>query len=1000
MKMSKFFWLKVMKSLFGTSLCVLALSLTVSAQTGPTNSAPMPLYENFSIVDTTLPSPQIDALAFANYGTFIVTGTPGISDYPEFRYSLAGFDPATTILPYDFQNTLNFTNQGTMSGVTGFRFDTVNANGIRRQAASFVNAAGATISASTYIQLSATNVQSHGLMTCQPDSLIQIKGQNVDLTHGGFEIQPLSLDSGICFFSDSFVRPFLTSTNFFPDRGIYDRDWDVHTNALSLGGLIRANPDGTFFVNGPNPIGILPSANAYVLTNSTSPTNIFVQAVFVQLRDSEVKSQAKFVTARGQNNNPPLSTPIVLMTTTETNVVTDQVIKKSVYLMDRLASQKFVNSETNLVLLANADTGNTFMPSPYRLSRIKPCEFDLPRAGNANILTNFFEKDIFYSGVYSNSTITNVGSFYSAFVDKSGFQVPAVVGGTVTNRPGRIEIESDDLDMSAARMRGEGIISIKTRNLVASKGAKVYVDTINYDLGSKIGELQVKDLAEQRIRGFDGVVNVWSGVWSNETGQVITNVGPDPANPMATVTNVTTNVVEVFFHAVFIDNRMQVERPVSINDLTLRSTNVSFADKMQVTGAFNAFADTFTMERVGSLALLGPNVFGGRVRSWTVTNSPSLRYLTNNGTIQAYDRIVFGTDRTNGYASVVNNGNIVSAAQQVRADYFENTGQFFADSSIQVEAKVGTLDGGSFQAGGNITLAGGILKLNAHSQASVRLAIDVSDTLTDSGDGANNSISTSQGFNLITKPLHGDLLGTTFSSSAARFTSAPHTWAAEDRGATVDGFTDNAAIGKLILDVAADADLTFSGRGAKNALYVDRLEISPAIASDLAATLRIQSNLVIYFADANVPVEELDGQLNGHLRWVKDFAGPSSGIDVLTRAGKTVRMNRSLRNSAAYDSDGDGIYNRDDLYPLDPDVTPMGDVAFTSPTPFSAEVSIKALAQKIYQVEYATDLAKPNWKVLSTHVNPSSTDGIFRFTITDPLPAGQQQRYYRVRLKP
>ena len=60
---------------------------------------PIPLYENFGVISA---PPQIDALAFANYGSFSVF----------------------TLLPFDFQDTLNFTNTGTMSAVPGFLFDT------------------------------------------------------------------------------------------------------------------------------------------------------------------------------------------------------------------------------------------------------------------------------------------------------------------------------------------------------------------------------------------------------------------------------------------------------------------------------------------------------------------------------------------------------------------------------------------------------------------------------------------------------------------------------------------------------------------------------------------------------------------------------------------------------------------------------------------------------------------------------------------------------------
>src|SRR6266545_6668916 len=83
---------------------------------------PIPLFENYGIITE---PPQIDALAFANYGTFSVG----------------------TALPFDFQNTLNFTNTGTMFGAAGFQFDTASSTGPRRTAASFVNRTGGSITA-------------------------------------------------------------------------------------------------------------------------------------------------------------------------------------------------------------------------------------------------------------------------------------------------------------------------------------------------------------------------------------------------------------------------------------------------------------------------------------------------------------------------------------------------------------------------------------------------------------------------------------------------------------------------------------------------------------------------------------------------------------------------------------------------------------------------------------------------------------------------------------
>ena len=133
---------------------------------------PIPLYENFGVISA---PPQIDALAFANYGTFSVL----------------------TLLPYDFQNTLDFTNTGGMFGTPGFQFDTADSSHPRRMAASFFNRSGASVSASdtplgvsilngipfqtqlifpSYLLLTATNVASHGILSVGAGGRLSLEG--------------------------------------------------------------------------------------------------------------------------------------------------------------------------------------------------------------------------------------------------------------------------------------------------------------------------------------------------------------------------------------------------------------------------------------------------------------------------------------------------------------------------------------------------------------------------------------------------------------------------------------------------------------------------------------------------------------------------------------------------------------------------------------------------------------------------------------------------------
>lgn len=89
-------------------------------------AAPSPIYENYGAVTNV---PQIDALAFANYGQF------GVG----------------SLLPYETQNTLYFTNKGIMQGNPGFRLEHVTDNGVRGPANVFFNDNGAAIRASESI---------------------------------------------------------------------------------------------------------------------------------------------------------------------------------------------------------------------------------------------------------------------------------------------------------------------------------------------------------------------------------------------------------------------------------------------------------------------------------------------------------------------------------------------------------------------------------------------------------------------------------------------------------------------------------------------------------------------------------------------------------------------------------------------------------------------------------------------------------------------------------
>jgi hypothetical protein len=185
---------------------------------------------------------------------------------------------------------------------------------------------------------------------------------------------------------------------------------------------------------------------------------------------------------------------------------------------------------------------------------------------------------------------------------------------------------------------------------------------------------------------------------------------------------------------------------------------------------------------------------------------------------------------------------------------------------------------------------------------------------------------------------------------------------------------------------------------------VDFLELSGSVQIDILNTLIIDSNMVLYFADSNVPVEELDGLFadsakpEGRLRWVSSFAGPNSSVDVLLSDGRTIQVNRALRESLNIDSDGDGIPNGLDDAPFDNLVVTEVEVV-GEPVPGTVAISWKAAAGASYTVEFLDGMAGSAWQALTVKNNAALEPGIL--TVLDTSAADSPvQRFYRVRLNP
>jgi hypothetical protein len=1034
---------------------------------------PQPIYENLG---TQTNNVQVDAVAFANYGWF-VTDTPAL---------------------WDGQNTRYWTNRGTMTGNPGFRFDYVNDAGFRQPSDSFFNGPGASITVQEGVdmvaglRINATNIITrNSILESDITGIIQILGHNADLSRTMISIDPVVNSRG---FQEYY--PFYDYADAY---GISDLYWGfgeelprVFSSTLvsSYAGVIVAEAPGPCVTNA-NPgqcMGnafFLSSPATFVFTNwSYVDTNLMFT---VSLGVLGVVDTNLSVTARFYPSDQPTnfySSIAFQMGTVLTNTASQSQDLYHLYLTDRMAAEG-----TNVaVLLTNLLTRDIpYRPGAYEFSRSPSIEYAFggnPNATNGwytnknnigqlvygttniasliftniasggssftNVVTNFvvtpnpptstnYEEDIvtnivFVSRYYYNQ-MTNAYAAYGAFVTNNEPIVPFSPVASITNAEGRVEINTDVLDMESTRIRAEGNITIATRHLVGSANAGVDCQSLYYDLGSTNGLLKLQNLALPVVQRLSGNVYAWTGAWTNFfdivtntfTNAFITNIAIDPTTGtnLTTITNVPgtntfyTNTVQVNLNVSMVDGTtLQTRWPTAVNGLATRSTNVFLADTMRVVDSLYVDGTSLTVSTNGQF-FAGDYFTAGAIQDWNTLDFPNLLYLTNNGLIAVPNVADFGT-AARPYQEIVNTGTNAAFAVHYYANDIQLGGTtatwvigvasdgslitYSAPGSIQVNANTAKLENGVLNAYYDIVLTAGSLKMrNATNTAGGVIQLAVTGDLSDSGPDANVVLDCAEGIQLTTKPATGALLGTTINVNAPNFQSVDSVWAAEDRGAHARGFTNNAAVGHLFLNPGRDGQVTFGPVSAANAMYVDYLEFSPTAQADLKDSVLVKPGFTIYYASANLTVDQLTAAFGNQMQPVLDFVGPHSGMPVVVTLDPnsnppkqvSVYVNSLLRNSTTIDSDGNGTANG---YELDPFKGPKMSVAITNLPPLSVAITWNVAAQTVYHVDYATQLGGANWQPLVTYTNTLNT--ATNATIYDPAGGTNAPRYYRVSYSP
>jgi len=867
------------------------------------------------------------------------------------------------------RDTLNFTNtqSGTLSAGFGFDFEwypTVGTSG-PKTASTFYN--GGVINGGASVTISATNVALPGSIFIPVGSKIKVTGSSLDLSGttlvldvpGTNSFNVLDYGSGICPLSNTVAYAWDPSLNLTANSAFSSIFTNHLKQQLELG-LIGSTP--------------------YFTSNFPTPTNQVIRAVFLE------------------NDNPLLATRVFIDSSdiaggfahiewagSQIDPVSGNTVSNYLYLSDVLA-----------------DTTNAFTVFPFGYSISE--QFGSP--ANVGTATP--------SGLppFEPGTVTNSYAYIDYNVIPGSADTNNIVNLSPTNLPGRMTISaSKDLDLALAQIEAPNYLLLESTNhFKGNNGSTIAAAYADIRLGSTNGFMTISNLWVPNQPRWNGPVIAWNTRWFT----VNTN-GP----PIGT--NTTASTITNDYRVLLVFSSLNAFAPTYVQDLWLHATNT-----LLISDTFNIFRSLWIDARSLTITTNGPGVGAGAVDgelnlrspslSWA-TSVPRLRYLTNNGAIRIWNASAqnFGSGLVgSNYLDFINTGFIGDNGSTIFANEFFNSGTISNGGNLfMLTSSNTTVLAGQILAGAdatiraqNLIVSNSFFNVKSLTLTPTNLLTDVSVTNGNFWSVGNTNGTTGVGFALTRKPLTGDLLGTSLTNYVGSGNKqAFNTWAGQDRGASVLGYSNNAALGRLILDTSGGSSVFNFGSavpGLTNALYVDYLELRNAATNRDQTTngnfthLVLTNNLIIYYAQAIIDgtsiAEKMNHKNNDHLRWVPSYAGYFSSTNI-GFSGVTNAYNAALAQSTDIDSDGDGIPNASDPTPffLPSDVNLQ--TALTNVPPPSMRLTFNTIPHATNFVYYSTNMV--NWLLLTNFVTvapyPSPPVTV---VVLDPIMA--VTRFYQV----
>ena len=945
-----------------------------------------PLFDNETYLSKTIPgdSFSVDATNFLN-GNTIVLNYASLSQNAQL---------------FETMNTQNYTNNGLMVanapfGVNGFflglapgcgfQFDYQTTNVIPRKMATSFNNAG-TIRANSFLDnglnflffstigkviVNATNIVNSGTIELGKNSLLQLTGKNVDLTRA------VLLEEGA------------NSGN---------------TTDIGLGSAVDYGVGGNTNLWDPSTSFTATSASSSLFQTVNIPFN---QVLFLS------NSTAYIEVTPGVSNN--VIRGIFIQNQLTNNVSYNVYWSGSPFGGGRFNIEwigtffdPFVGGPvTKYLYLNNNDAlGSSLAPGSFPINftfvTTNQAQFFIAPAPATNNVS------VFVAGLVTNS-YAYINQQYIATTIQTNNPSPANVTNYLKQATaGRIEITADNvLDLSLARISGQNYMSIQAPvQFNGTLGAQIFSPFADINIGVTNGFMVVSNLLEPSQPTWTGGVQAWSARWITVDANGFTND----------------------YRIMVVNSALSPTAPAQVQDLNFHATNsLTVSDTFNVIRSFKSDAKNLTLTAngpssaspYGELNMQMVPITGVNTFTWQ-TSFPNLQAITNYGAIRV-PNINLATigSAASPYNAFINRGIFTGFGVKLYVNNFESAGVFSnaALGSFILQAQTVTMTNNVLWAGGDISIgANTMIARNVFLQASRSLTLMVTNLLTDTGitNGSawvvgTNSIGT--GIYMPFKPAAGDLLGTSITNYAPVNRNVIYTWAGNDFnvsstwdpdnfGASTAGYSDNVAVGRLILDALGptpNTKFTFNGAGVNNAMYVDYLEFRDSAtnrdSNGNVLSLNINSNnMAIYYARAVISgvdvSEKLNGKNNGRLRWVPSYAGFFSSTNIVS-GGVLFKVNIGLAQSKHIDSDGDGTFNADDSEPFI--TVPHLTVYATNHPPSTVVINWDTSPSKTNTLYYSTNLA--TWQFLTNFVSPTN-----KVRVLDPMVS--PGRYYKVLVHP